>query len=124
MLNDLYPIEGKDSYTMLDMLLQLQQKAPVKFELLAVNLDQKQPDFPEHILPEYLKSQGVDTHTVVPSRTACRNVTGCTGNNLRAAHGRIRKSSATRGLRDGNSTGSPTIANSMRSRNSSRPTKS
>ena len=53
---------GKDSYTMLDTLLQLQQKAPVRFELVAVNLDQKQPDFPEHVLPEYLASRGVKFH--------------------------------------------------------------
>jgi len=51
---------GKDSYTMLDILLQLQRKAPVAFSITAVNLDQKQPEFPEHVLPQYLESIGVD----------------------------------------------------------------
>src|SRR5512138_2066551 len=53
---------GKDSYTLLDVLLQLQKKAPVSFSITAVNLDQKQPGFPEHVLPDYLRSIGVDFH--------------------------------------------------------------
>jgi len=55
---------GKDSYTLLDILLQLQKKAPIKFEIIAVNLDQKQPGFPEHILPEYLADLGVEYHVI------------------------------------------------------------
>ncbi|MEL4179642.1 tRNA 2-thiocytidine(32) synthetase TtcA [Roseateles sp. PN1] len=53
---------GKDSYAMLDILLNMQQRAPINFEIVAVNLDQKQPGFPEHILPEYLKGRGVPFH--------------------------------------------------------------
>lgn len=63
---------GADSYTMLDILLNLQAHAPIEFELIAVNLDQKQPGFPEQVLPEYLESLGVnykiverDTYSVV-----------------------------------------------------------
>ncbi len=74
---------GKDSYTLLDVLLSLQRSAPVGFEIVAVNLDQKQPGFPAHVLPEYLASLGVryeileqDTYSVVKrvvpeGRTMC-----------------------------------------------------
>src|SRR5512134_3731368 len=55
---------GKDSWTLLDVLLQLREAAPVEFELVAVNLDQKQPGFPEHVIPDYCRSIGVPFHVL------------------------------------------------------------
>lgn len=53
---------GKDSYSMLDILMTLRERAPIDFDIIAVNLDQKQPGFPAHILPEYLTKLGVPFH--------------------------------------------------------------
>ncbi len=55
---------GKDSYTLLTILLNLQKTAPINFEIIVVNLDQKQPDFPEHVLPDYLNTLAVPYHII------------------------------------------------------------
>jgi len=74
---------GKDSFAMLDVLLTMKKRAPIHFDIVAVNLDQKQPGFPEHILPAYLESLGVDyliveedtysivTDKIAPGKTTC-----------------------------------------------------
>ena len=75
---------GKDSFALLDMLLHLKAHAPIAFDIVAVNLDQKQPGFPEHVLPEYLTALGVpfhieneDTYSIVrktiEARESCLN---------------------------------------------------
>lgn len=73
---------GKDSYAMLDLLLHLQQVAPINFSLVAVNLDQKQPGFPEHVLPEYLAGKNVayriieeDTFSIVTEKVPAGKTT-------------------------------------------------
>ena len=73
---------GKDSYTMLEMLMSLQRNAPIRFELLAVNLDQKQPGFPEMVLPKWLTAMGVrhdileeDTYSIVKASTPKGKIT-------------------------------------------------
>ncbi|SIT42604.1 tRNA 2-thiocytidine biosynthesis protein TtcA (fragment) [Paraburkholderia ribeironis] len=53
---------GKDSYAMLDILMRLRERAPIDFDIVAVNLDQKQPGFPEHVLPEYLEQLDIPFH--------------------------------------------------------------
>jgi tRNA 2-thiocytidine biosynthesis protein TtcA len=61
---------GKDSYTLLDLLCSTEAQAPVEFELIAVNLDQKQPDFPAQVLPDYLRALGVPFHVIEQDTTA------------------------------------------------------
>jgi tRNA 2-thiocytidine biosynthesis protein TtcA len=74
---------GKDSWTLLDILLQLKEAAPVSFEIAAVNLDQKQPDFPEHVIPDYCRARDIPLHVIeqdtysVVKRVVPENKTMC-----------------------------------------------
>ncbi len=84
---------GKDSYTLLDVLLHFQKRAPIGFGLVAVNLDQGQPGFPKHVLPDYLTALGVefsilerDTHSTVQAKTAPGQTTCTLCSRLRRGH--------------------------------------